>query len=167
MLTIFKTLIERTLPLFAFIFPLLEINSSFAPKVFQNIDSVTLKVFYYRQLAPVIGIYQSNIYVFFILMVAIFIACSKGSFNLTKYIRFNIIQAILLAIVCQAINQIYYLSPVFVRETIIGSFISNACYGGISLSVMYCGLIILLFGGYPRLPIVTEAAKLHVQRGND
>jgi hypothetical protein len=167
MLSIFKTFIERTLPLCAFIFPFLEINSSFASKVFQNIDNVSVKVFYFRQLAPLIGLYQTNIYAFFILMVAIFIICSKGSFKLTKFVRFNIIQAILLAIVAQAINQLYYLAPLFVRETILGTFISNGCYGGISLAILYCSAIILFFGRYPRLPIVTEAAKLQVQRGNN
>ena len=164
MFSILKKIFERTLPLFSFIFPLLEINSSFASKVFQNIDNISLKVFYYRQLLPLIGLYQSYIYVSFILMVAIFIVCSKGSIRLTKFVRFNIIQAILLAIVSQAINQVYYLAPLFVRETILGTFISNACYSGITLAVLYCVFIIFVFGKYPRLPIVTEAAKLQVQR---
>jgi len=167
MFSILKTAVERLLTLFAFIFPFLEINSSFASKVFQNIDSVTIKVFYYRQLAPLITLYQSNIYLFFIIMVGIFIVCSKGSFRLTKFVRFNIIQAILLAIVSQAINQLYYLAPLFVRETILGTFISNACYGGITLAILYCMFIIFLFGDYPRLPIVTDAAKIQVQRGNE
>lgn len=87
MFSILKKIFERTLPLFAFIFPLLEINSSFASKVFQNIDNISLKVFYYRQLLPLIGLYQSYIYVSFILMVAIFIVCSKGSIRLTKFVR--------------------------------------------------------------------------------
>ena len=100
-------------------------------------------------------------------MVGIFIVCSKGSFRLTKFVRFNIIQAILLAIVSQAINQLYYLAPLFVRETILGTFISNACYGGITLAILYCMFIIFLFGDYPRLPIVTDAAKIQVQRGNE
>jgi len=165
MLSIFKTFFERTVPLFAFIFPILEINSCFASKIFQNIDNITVKVFYYRQLMPLIQLYQSNIYIFFILMVGIFIACSRGSIKLTKYVRFNIIQAILLAIVAQAITQVYYLLPVIIRETIVGSFITNIAYTGIILSVLYCAAIILFFGRYPRLPIVTDAAKLQVQRG--
>ena len=98
-------------------------------------------------------------------MVGIFIGCSRGSVKLTKYVRFNIIQAILLAIVAQTITQIYYLLPVFIRETILGYFISNICYSGIILAVLYCLSIIFFLGRYPRLPIVTDAAKLQVQRG--
>jgi hypothetical protein len=165
MFKILKVVFERTLPLFAFIFPILEINSCFASKIFLEVDSIPVKLFYYRHLSPLITLYQSNIYIFFILMVGIFIGCSRGSVKLTKYVRFNIIQAILLAIVAQTITQIYYLLPVFIRETILGYFISNICYSGIILAVLYCLSIIFFLGRYPRLPIVTDAAKLQVQRG--
>ena len=97
------TFCERAVGIIAYIFPFVEISSYFGAKVFLSTDSLNLKIFYVNHIAKLSAFYEANIYLVFIAMVAIFLVCSRGSVPLTKYVRFNVIQAILLNIVCSCI----------------------------------------------------------------
>ena len=85
---------ERALSTIAFIFPFVEISAYFGPKVFLSTDSPVLKTLYVNYILKLSSFYAENTYVVFILMVWIFITCSRGSAPLTKFVRFNVIQAI-------------------------------------------------------------------------
>ena len=78
-------------PLF---FLLLKLSYYFGAKVFLSTESFFLKSVYLNYIAKLSNFYAANIYFIFILMVGIFIICSRGTLPLTKYVRFNVIQAI-------------------------------------------------------------------------
>ena len=96
-------------------------------------------------------------------MIGIFIGCSRGSLPLTKYARFNVIQAILLNIICSCIGSIYTFLPVVLRESVIGAIIANFLYLGLVLLILYSSVLIF-YGRYPKIPVISEAAKIQVQR---
>lgn len=155
---------ERLIAILAFIFPFTEISYYFGAKVFLSTDSVSLKIFYLNHIAKLASFYEANVYLVFALMVGIFIICSRGTIRLTKFVRFNIIQAILLNIVCSCIGSIYAFLPIILRESTIGILLANFLYLGTVIIMAYSSFLIL-FGRYPKIPILTEAAKLQVQRG--
>jgi uncharacterized membrane protein len=97
-------------------------------------------------------------------MLGIFIVCSRGTIRLTKFVRFNVIQAILLNIVCQCIGSIYGFLPIILRESTLGVLLANFFYFGTIIIMAYSSFLIFC-GRYPKIPILTEAAKLQVQRG--
>jgi hypothetical protein len=155
---------EKCIAIAAFIFPFIEISYYFGPKVFLSTENLTLKIFYVNYLQKLSSFYEANIYLIFILMVGIFITCSRGTVPLTKYVRFNIIQAILLNIVCSCIGSIFVFLPIVLRESAIGILLATFLYLGTLLVIAYSTLLIL-YGRYPKIPVLSEAAKLQVQRG--
>jgi hypothetical protein len=155
---------ERCIAMAAFIFPFIEISYYFGAKVFLSTDSLNLKIFYVNHIAKLSAFYEANIYLVFIAMVAIFLVCSRGSVPLTKYVRFNVIQAILLNIVCSCIGSIFSFLPIVLRESTIGILLANFLYLGIVLVMVY-SCILIVFYRYPKIPVLSEAARLQVQRG--
>jgi hypothetical protein len=155
---------ERLLAILAFIFPFIEISYYFGAKVFLSTDSITLKIIYANYISKLSSFYEANIYLVFIVMVGIFIICSRGTIPLTKYVRFNIIQAILLNIICSCIGTIFSFLPIVLRESTLGILLANFLYLGILFVMVYSALLIA-YGRYPRIPILSEAARLQVQRG--
>ena len=158
------TLCERGVAILAYIFPFVEISSCFAVKVFLNADSKALKFFYVNYVAKLTNFYIENVYLVFALMIGIFIICSRGTIPVTKFVRFNIIQAILLNIICSCISAVFPLIPIALRESVIGLLLANSLYLGIIILMLHSSLLIS-FGRYPRIPVLSEAARLQVQRG--
>jgi hypothetical protein len=155
---------ERGLSITAFIFPFIEISYYFGAKVFLSTDSIPLKLFYFNYIAKLSSFYEANVYVIFILMVGIFITCSRGTIPLTKYVRFNIIQAILLNIICSCIGSCFAYAPIVIRESTLGVLLANSLFLGIVIIIGYSSLLIM-YGRYPKIPVLSEAARLQVQRG--
>jgi hypothetical protein len=158
------SLAERGLSIAAFIFPFIEIASYFGPKVFLGTESLTLRSFYVNYLLKLTNFYANNNLLVFIFMVWIFIVCSRGSVPLTKFLRFNMIQAILLNIICSCIGVVFTFLPIVFRESMIGIAFSNFLFLGTVLLIVYSSLLIS-YGRYPKIPVLSEAAKLQVQRG--
>lgn len=160
----FITICERSLAILSYIFAFVEISSCFAIKVFLNADSKFMKYLYVTYVAKMTNFYIENVYIIFALMLGIFILCSRGTIPATKYLRFNVIQAILLNIICSCISAVFPLIPVGLRESSIGLLLANFIYIGMITLIVYSSILIF-FGRYPRIPVLSEAARLQVQRG--
>ena len=156
--------IERSLSIVAFIFPFIEVTCYFGPKVFLSTDNSALRNFYLTHLVKISSFYTDNNLLIFIFMVWVFIMCSRGSIPLSKYVRFNIIQAILLNIICSCSGVVFTFLPIVLRESMIGIVFANFLFLGILLLIAYASLLIA-YGKYPTIPVLSEAAKLQVQQG--
>jgi|TARA_B100000683_G_scaffold80076_1_gene79015 hypothetical protein len=155
---------ERGLSIAAFIFPFVEVVSYFGPKVFLNTDSVALRMFYSTYIEKLSRFYTDNNLLIFIFMVWVFIVCARGSVPLTKYVRYNVIQAILLNIVCSCSGVVFTFLPIVLRESMVGVIFANFLFLGIVLLIAYSSLLIA-YGRFPKIPILSDAAKLQVQQG--
>jgi len=155
---------ERLIAILAFVFPFTEISYYFGAKVFLGTESMALKLFYLNYIAKLASFYEANVYLVFAVMISVFIICSRGTVRLTKFVRFNIIQAILLNIVCSCIGSIYSFLPIVMRESTLGILLANFLYLGTVVIMAYSSFLIFC-GRYPKIPVLTEAAKLQVQRG--
>nr|WKK50183.1 Ycf60 [Ochrosphaera neapolitana] len=156
---------QRVIPLFAYLFPILEIIYYFGLKLCFGLESPLVKMFCLMYILPIRSFYEQNLFLVFGLMVAIFTMCSKGSIPLPKFIRFNIIQAILLSIAISCLGQIYSLCPLQVRESyLLTNLVVNPIALSLGLIVIYA-CVLILAGRYSRFPILSEAAKLQTQRG--
>jgi len=159
-----RTILERGLSMTAFIFPFVEVVSYFGPKVFLSTESMALRGFYVNYIEKIARFYTDNNLLIFIFMIWVFIVCARGSLPLTKFLRFNIIQAILLNIICSCSGVIFTFLPIVIRESMLGIIFSNFLFLGIVVLIAYSSLLIA-YGRYPSIPIISEAAKLQVQQG--
>jgi hypothetical protein len=156
--------LERILVILSFIFPFIEISYYFGAKVFLSTDSIALKYFYMNYIVKLTTFYEGNIYLIFIVMLSLFLTCSRGTIPLTKFVRFNIIQAILLSIICTCIGSVFSFCPLGIRESTIGILLANFTYLS-TLVLMFYSWVLILCGRYPKIPVLSEAARLQVQRG--
>jgi len=157
---------DKVLCMFGFIFPLLELTASFGGRVVQAARSPALSQNYIKYLAPIETLYLKNIYLFFIGMYITLTVCSKGSFGLSKFVRFNVIQAIMMTIVIEMFGVVFPLMPFAGAGNIIGKVIVNSFVFGAIMTIMYC-ISHILAGLYPNIPFLTPNAKIHVQRRTD
>ena len=142
----------------------IEVTSYFGPKVFLSTENLALRSFYLTHLVKVSTFYTDNNLLIFIFMVWVFLVCGRGSVPLTKFLRFNVIQAILLSIICSCSGVIFTFLPIVLRESMLGVIFANFLFLGIVLLIGYSSLLIV-YGRYPRIPILSDAAKLQVQQG--
>jgi len=155
---------ERIAGILSYLFPLFEISSYFGKRVFLSTESLAIETFYIKYVNGPLELYQENMIFAFAFMVGIFFVCSRGYLPLTKFVRFNIIQAILLSIICSCIGQIIeFYCPLFIRESTVGIALRNFIYLGVLVIVIYSSILII-FGRYPRIPVVSEAARIQTQR---
>ena len=158
-----KKIAERGISIGAFIFPLVEVLSYFGPKVFLSTESVALRGFYANYIEKVSRFYTENNLLIFIFMVWVFIVCARRSVPLTQFVRFNVIQAILLNIICSCSGVIFTFLPIVLRESMLGAVFANFLFLGMILLIGYSSLLIA-YGRYPKIPVISEAAKLQVQQ---
>ena len=154
---------ERGVSIVAFYFPFVEVVCYFGPKVYFNTDSVVLRMFYLTYVEKLARFYHDNNLIMFIFMVWVFTVCARGSFPLTKYVRYNIIQAILLNVVCSCSGVVFTFLPIVIREGMVGIVFANSLFWNIILLIAYSSLLIA-YGRYPKIPILSEAAKIQVQQ---
>ena len=158
-----KTFLERGLSIATYIFPFLEITFYFSNRVCYSCSDIQLKAIYANVFYPLILVYEKYVYLIFIIMVGIFFICSRGLVPLTKFLRFNVLQAILLNILCACIGQIYMASPTFLKLSIFGTMFANFIYIGTICWIGY-SIIIISLGRFPILPIISRAANIHLRR---
>jgi|TARA_B110000259_G_C13901324_1_gene356996 hypothetical protein len=156
---------ERILSLTGLIFPFLEINAILGPKVLCSTDNATFNEFFRATLVGPISMFYSsqvNHLVAFIVMIFIFDACVRKTLPLTLFTRFNIIQGILLDVICSFLGVTFVQTTYLARESTFGDLISNVAYFGVIGFICYC-ILMILFGRYPKIPIISEGARLNVQ----
>ena len=153
---------ERGLSIAAFIFPFVEVVSYFGPKVFLNTDSVVLRIFYSTYIEKLARFYTDNNLIIFLFMVWVYTVCARGSLPLTKYVRYNVIQAILLSVVCSCSGVVFTFLPIVLRESMVGVIFANFAFFSIVLLIAYSSLVIAN-GQFPKIPVVSDAAKIQVR----
>lgn len=161
-----RVLVDKVLCIAGFIFPVVELCASLAGKVLLTTDDPRMRRLYSRYLAKIGMFYLQNVYACFAVMLIIFLTCSRGRKGLSKFLRFNVIQAVLMSIVIQCFSVCWPVVPFTIRESWLGVTIQSSFFWGAIISILYAIFCILL-GRYPKFPVISDAAKLQVMRGYD
>jgi hypothetical protein len=161
-----RVLLDKVLCICGFIFPTVELCASLAGKVLLSTGSPTMRRLYSKYLARIGMFYLQNVYACFAVMLVVFLSCSRGRRGLTKFVRFNVVQAVLMSIVIQCFSVCWPVVPFTFRESFVGQVITNSFFWGAILTIFYCIALILL-GRYPKIPLLSDAARLQVMRGTD
>lgn len=160
-----NTICQRVISLIGLVFPFLELHVVLGPKVLCGTENAAYNTFFRNHLiGPIAQLYSSqlNHMISFIIMIIIFDVCVRKTLPLTLFSRFNIIQGILLDIICSFLGLTYSQLTFLARESTFGDLISSSAYFTILGFILYSALMIL-FERYPRIPIISEGARLNVQ----
>ena len=104
---VFTVIFERSCGILTLYFPFIEAAQYFAPKVFLYGTSTQMKYFFAFHVSHWIRWYANNSYFMFGITLLIFYICSTGRpLVFSKFLRFNVIQSILLYVLISAIGQI-------------------------------------------------------------
>jgi len=155
--------LERAFGITALYFPFIEACSYFGPKFYLNITNMEMRKFYAFHIVKWANFYAENNLLIFIFMIWVFIQCSRGAFPFTLYGRFVIIQGILLNIAVSCCGITYAFLPPAFRESLPGNLFAITLYIGVIFTILY-STILIVYGRYPNIPVISEGAKLQVQR---
>lgn len=157
-----KSVIHKIASIIFLFYPWIEINSVFGSKVIMATENMSLKLFWFDKLLPLVTAYEKNIYLWFALMLAGFIGSVYNNIGTTRFVRFNIIQSVLIEIVVTVFTQLFLLTPPFLRESMLGFVLIQSMYMTTHVAIFYC-IVHILYGYYPIIPVVTEGARSNLQ----
>jgi hypothetical protein len=152
--------------LVGFIFPFCQANAFFGQQVLCTTDNAAVNIFFKTHLVgPLMGFYFDtwNYLAVFAFEILLFDICVRKRLPLTLFSRYNIIQSILLEIICTFLAQAYAQTTYLFRTSTFGELYCNGAYFGIMVAILYC-IIMILYGRYPRIPVISEGARLNIQR---
>jgi hypothetical protein len=157
---------DRIISVMAYLLPLVEALYFFSARIFLYPGDENMRVFFLKYFQPVILFYTDNMYLCFILTIVAFMICVNNALpitgtklRLTKFLRINVVQGILVEVFITAIGQVFVMCPSFIKNSVIGTFISSGCFFAIVGLVLYSAFLITI-GRYTRIPIITESARL-------
>jgi len=161
-----RALFDKVLCVCGFIFPVVELCASLAGKVLLATGSPGMRRLHSKYLARLGMFYLQNVYACFAVMIFVFLTCSRGRRGLSKFVRFNVIQAVLMSIVIQCFSVCWPVVPFTIRESFVGQTIVSSFFWGALITIFY-SIVLIFLGRYPKIPVVSEAARLQVMRGNE
>ena len=140
------------------------LDRTFCESYFETRLTAKLKVFFVQNILPLTKFYEQNLYFSFAVMIALFICCARGNLKfLSTFSRYNIICAILLDIICNMVGPIYLYLPTGIKEGTLAIICINSMFLGVMLAIFY-SILLISFGRLPAIPVLTQAAKLQMQR---
>lgn len=147
--------------------PWCEINMYYGSRVIMSTHNADLQIFWLEKLLPIFEFYEKNVFILFWVMIAYFCACVYNEWGTqkikaTKYVRFNVIQGILLEVFVAACYQVWLISPLVLRESLLGLSIANGIYLFTHGAMLYI-VIHVIYGLYPIMPIFSEGARSNIQ----
>ena len=159
-------ILERVVSVGVFYFPFIECTCYFGPKLFLSTENFAVRKFYAEHIVRMGNYYQENQLMIFIFMIWLFIMCAQGRLRFTKFMRFNVIQAVLFNIVCTCCGIAFTFFPKILQNSLFGMAFAQLVYLTTIMLVGY-SVLMVTFGRYPRLPLISDAAKLQIQRSID
>ena len=158
-----KSASERCFAITIYLFPVLEMLSYVGRRIFTSSQSLKIRILYHSHILQLTNVYSKYLYVIFAFIVILFFLTSRGRLPFDKYLRFNIVQAILLSIVCSCFGTVYTLLPIWLRNTHLIGAVATTSFAFIVGAAFY-SIILVIFGRYPRIPVISRAARMQVQR---
>lgn len=116
----------------------------------------------YLPIAPLLKFYYQFPFASFIIFIVLFMAVVRNS-NISHFIRFNAMQAILIGILLSLFGLIlaYVFQPVFGGGLIIETLYNFAFLGALVSSIY--GIVQSVLGRYAEIPTISEAAYSQVR----
>ena len=154
----FWFLLSQILAVCTYLLPFLEISK-------QNVSLVMafgpLNYFYRSFIAEYFAFYFNNPLFEFVFFFFLFIFCVRKVLPINNFVRFNIMQSILIFLLASLLNVFFISLPVSLRNSFLGEILGNVFYSLVLYSILY-SVFQVLRGRYASIPFVSEAVRLHL-----
>lgn len=142
--------------------PLLEGSMNFGMRVISEYPKYIF-LLYNKYILPLLEIYIAYpilAFIVFFLLYYLFIK-SDRPIQISSFVRFHILQAILLFLINSVLGASYKSLPIEFRNSLVGLAITNILFLFTVSTIIY-SVIKSIEGRYPQIPIISEAVKMHI-----
>nr|QUE28939.1 Ycf60 [Madagascaria erythrocladioides] len=152
----------RFISILPYFLPLLEGCEHFAQRVTPDYPFKIVRL--YRQiLKPMVVFYTENRFVNFISFLTLYflLVSSKSPLPVSKFLRFNTLQALLIFLITTILGVTFKALPVEFRMSLYGGIICNTFFLFILYTIGY-SLLKIGEGEYADIPVVSEAVNIQI-----
>nr|YP_009294154.1 hypothetical protein Hrub_152 [Hildenbrandia rubra]AOM67396.1 hypothetical protein Hrub_152 [Hildenbrandia rubra] len=142
--------------------PLLEGSMNFGMRVISQYPTYIFFL-YNKYILPLLEIYIAYpllAFIIFFLLYYLFIRLDRP-IHISSFVRFHILQAILLFLINSVLGASYKSLPIEFRSSLVGLAVTNILFL-FTISTIIYSVIKSIEGRYPQIPIISEAVKMHI-----
>nr|YP_009314425.1 Hypothetical protein ycf60 [Liagoropsis maxima]SCW22679.1 Hypothetical protein ycf60 [Liagoropsis maxima] len=156
------TIIDRCGSILPYWLPLLEGLQNFGQQILPDYP-FSLMNLYKRTLMPFVIVYVTNpawAFLIFFLLYYLFVR-PKSPIPNRPFIRFNVIQSILLFLINSLLGATFRALPIEFRMSLYGLMLCNTLFWFVLLTITY-SVIKSIEGKYAKIPVISQAVKIQI-----
>nr|YP_009314016.1 Hypothetical protein ycf60 [Izziella formosana]SCW22270.1 Hypothetical protein ycf60 [Izziella formosana] len=160
------TTIDRFCSIPAYWLPLLEGLQNFGQQILPDYP-FSLMSLYKKTLMPFVIVYVTHpnwAFVVFFLLYYLFVR-PKSPIPNRPFLRFNVIQAILLFLINSLLGATFRALPIEFRMSLYGLMLCNTLFWFVLLTITY-SVIKSIQGKYAKIPVISQAVKIQIDNRN-
>ena len=160
------TTIDRFCSIPAYWLPLLEGLQNFGQQILPDYP-FSLMSLYKKTLMPFVIVYVTHpnwAFIVFFLLYYLFVR-PKSPIPNRPFLRFNVIQAILLFLINSLLGATFRALPIEFRMSLYGLMLCNTLFWFVLLTITY-SVIKSVQGKYAKIPVISQAVKIQIDNRN-
>ena len=118
-----------------------------------------INFFYNQFLSPIVNFYIFHpLFAFFLFFMLYFLTLLPGKFSFHSFVKFNIIQSILLHLLTSFFGTIFEILPVLLKSSHLGEILANSIF----LATLFCifySIYHVFRGKYSNIPFISDAVR--------
>nr|WDA98822.1 hypothetical protein SCTW_040 [Sciadococcus taiwanensis] len=154
------SLLERIASCFPYLLPLIEGTQNFGAVIITQFNLIN--ILYKYTLMELILVYTKIPFLGFSLFIILFFLFGRPTLPVRQFVRFNVMQSLLLFLLNSVLGAIFRALPIAVRSSLGGEVISNMFFFFTIITVLY-SIFKAISGQYSKIPIISEAVKIQIQ----
>nr|YP_009313405.1 Hypothetical protein ycf60 [Galaxaura rugosa]SCW21659.1 Hypothetical protein ycf60 [Galaxaura rugosa] len=155
-------LIDRCGSIIPYWLPLLEGLQNFGQQILPDYP-FSLMSLYKKTLMPFVIIYVTNpawAFIIFFILYYLFVR-PKSPIPNRPFIRFNVLQSILLFLINSLLGATFRALPIEFRTSLYGLMLCNTLFWFVLLTIIY-SVIKSLEGKYAKIPVISQAVRIQI-----
>nr|YP_009312993.1 Hypothetical protein ycf60 [Dermonema virens]SCW21247.1 Hypothetical protein ycf60 [Dermonema virens] len=160
------TVIDRCGSILPYWLPLLEGLQNFGQQILPDYP-FSLMTIYKKTLMPFVIVYVTNptwAFLTFFILYYLFVR-PKSPIPNRPFIRFNVIQSILLFLINSLLGATFRALPIEFRMSLYGLMVCNTLFWFVLLTITY-SIIKSIEGKYAKIPVISQAVKIQIDNRN-
>nr|SCW22885.1 Hypothetical protein ycf60 [Nemalion sp. H.1444] len=156
------TIVDKLGSILPYWLPLLEGLQNFGQQILPDYPFSMMSI-YKKTLMPFVIVYVTNptwAFLIFFLLYYLFVR-PKSPIPNRPFIRFNVIQAILLFLINSLLGATFRALPIEFRMSLYGLMLCNTLFWFVLLTITY-SVVKSVQGKYARIPVISQAVKIQI-----
>lgn len=156
------TLLDRFVSIFPYALPLLEGLQNFGQQILPDYPFSIMSI-YKKTLMPLVIFYVTHpalAFITFFVLYSLFVR-SKSPIPNRPFVRFNVLQAILLFLINSLLGSAFRALPIEFRVSIYGLILCNTLFWFVLSTITYA-ISKSVSGKYAKIPVISQAVRIQI-----